>query len=61
MELSKKKKPINKKDEKEKEKDERTSEPKLQCLEVDNYDPLTMEEWKNFSEVVTETQGLGWF
>ena len=61
MELSKKKKPINKKDEKEKEKDERASEPKLQCLEVDNYDPLTMEEWKNFSEVVTETQGLGWF
>ena len=61
MELSKKKKPINKKDEKEKEKDERASEPKLQCLEVDNYDPLTMDEWKNFSEVVTETQGLGWF
>ena len=61
MELSKKKKPINKKDEKEKEKDERASEPKLQCLEVDNYDPLTLEEWKNFSEVVTETQGLGWF
>ena len=61
MELSKKKKPINKKDEKEKEKDERASEPKLQCLEVDNYDPLTMEGWKNFSEVVTETQGLGWF
>ena len=61
MELSKKKKPINKKDEKEKEKDERASEPKLQCLEVDNYDPLTMEEWKNFSEVITETQGLGWF
>ena len=61
MELSKKKKPINKKDEKEKEKDERASEPKLQCLEVDNYDPLTIEEWKNFSEVVTETQGLGWF
>ena len=59
--MSKKKKPINKKDEKEKEKDERASEPKLQCLEVDNYDPLTMEEWKNFSEVVTETQGLGWF
>lgn len=34
---------------------------KLQCLEIDNDNPLAMVEWKNLAEVVNEVQGLGWF
>jgi len=56
--LAKKKKSASKKDDK---KDEPEAEPKLQCLEVDTADPLSQDEWKNLSEVVGETQGLGWF
>lgn len=54
-------KPLSKKpDDKEKEK-EVVEEPGLNCLMIDSYDPLTKDEWSNFTEVVTETQGLGWF
>ena len=28
---------------------------------VDTFDPLTGDEWRNFNEVINETQGLGWF
>lgn len=44
----------------DKEKEE-AEEPGLNCLMIDTFEPLTMNEWKNFTEVVTETQGLGWF
>ena len=36
-------------------------EPKLQCLQIDITDPLTKDEWGNFLEVISATNGLGWF
>lgn len=36
-------------------------EPNMQCLEVDICEPLSRDEWVNFTKVVLETQGLGWF
>ena len=34
---------------------------KLQCLEIDNENPLSQIEWKMFGQVIDEVQGLGWF
>ena len=34
---------------------------KLQCLEIDNENPLSQAEWKTFAQVIDEVQGLGWF
>jgi hypothetical protein len=36
-------------------------EARLQCLEIDNENPLSNFEWRNLSNVVNEVKGLGWF
>ena len=36
-------------------------EAKLQCLEIDNENPLSLVEWKTFAQVIDEVSGLGWF
>jgi hypothetical protein len=41
----------------EKEDEENT---KLRSLEVDPFSPLSYIDWKNFAEVISEVQGLGW-
>ena len=46
---------------KESAKKEEEIEAKLQCLEIDNEHPLSSVEWKTFSQVIDEVQGLGWF
>ena len=51
----------NKKKKGKDEKEEAPIECKLQCLEVDIEEPLCGVEWRNFAEVINETQGLGWF
>ncbi len=32
----------------------------MRSLEVDLFTPLSYIDWKNFAEVITEVQGLGW-
>jgi hypothetical protein len=32
---------------------------KLRCLELDLKTPLSVIDWKNFAEVISEVQGLG--
>lgn len=36
-------------------------EAKLQCLEIDNENPLSVTEWRNISAVLREIKGLSWF
>ena len=36
-------------------------EPKLQCLDVDLCAPLCEVEWRNWCEVISEVEGMGWF
>ena len=44
---------------KKKPKDE--LEAKLQCLEIDNGEPLSPFEWRNLSYVMREIKGMAWF
>lgn len=37
------------------DKKEDAEEPGLQCLMIDQFNPLTQDEWKNFYEVINET------
>ena len=34
---------------------------RLQCLEIDNDNPISNIEWRNFATVIKEVSGLGWF
>ena len=36
-------------------------EAKLQCLEIDNENPISSVEWKTLAQVIDEVSGLGWF
>lgn len=36
-------------------------EAKLQCLEIDNGEPLSPFEWRNLSHVMREVKGMAWF
>jgi hypothetical protein len=44
---------------KKKPKDE--LEAKLQCLEIDNGEPLSTFEWRNLSHVLHNVKGMAWF
>ena len=57
--LAKRKKAKKKKDEKEEE-PEAKIDCKLQCLEIDIEEVLCGVEWRNFADVLSETEGLGW-
>jgi ssDNA-binding Zn-finger/Zn-ribbon topoisomerase 1 len=57
--LNKKKSKANR--ESMEEKKEAEPVPNLQCLEIDINEPLSGEEWNNFTEVILETQAIGWF
>ena len=41
--------------------DDDQEKTKLQCLEVDIETPLSTIDWANFSLVINEIQGMGWF
>lgn len=34
---------------------------KLQCLEIDNENPLSPVEWRNIATVIKEIRGISWF
>lgn len=42
-------------------KDYNEHDSKLQCLEIDNSEPLTSFEWNNLSLVLAEVEGIAWF
>ena len=41
--------------------DDDQEKTKLQCLEVDLEAPLSTIDWGNFSLVINEIMGMGWF
>lgn len=41
--------------------DDDQEKTKLQCLEIDIESPLSTIDWTNFSLVINEIQGMGWF
>ncbi len=41
--------------------DDDQEKTKLQCLEIDLEAPLSTIDWANFSLVINEIQGMGWF
>lgn len=46
---------------KKKQPKEAEVEARLQCLEIDNDNPLSVVEWRNLSTVLKEIRGIGWF
>lgn len=46
---------------KKKQTKEADVEAKLQCLEIDNDNPLSVIEWRNTATVLKEIRGLAWF
>jgi hypothetical protein len=45
---------------KTKEREAWDSNTKLQCLEIDNEDPLSVCDWKQMSMVINEVNALAW-
>lgn len=37
------------------------SDARLQCLEIDNNEPLSAKEWESMSFVLSEAKGIAWF